>query len=377
MNKGSRRWNEINIYDYRKDSLKSRDIKRIFGGNKLYWDERKRDETHLEKNMSKKIEGPVSIVFNRIINTEEDQIDLSNAEIDLIRRFFLLTLTRLPIKPTPEKGWEKNFELHWKQFTPSQREIITRDQMANIYPNLTFKLQSNDSGKIGILDDIDIIINNDFKDIIKHPECSVNLARKFRPVEIADIGIWKCGDNDDFMISDTYLTNEGDRLIKDYDSAIMQNHLYLFNLYEKYKHDQDLAKIIENRLKDQEIFHENIWFMPISPKHMIVLINPFYRGIFGELCTIATDYEVFRWIPELYLRQVSTRDESSNIFEIQQVDIFVTRYINTLIMDRVQNFFGFKNIDGIRGSVELYQEMVNNQFGIKNYEKLHNRFKKE
>ena len=375
--KGKRDWREITIYNYRNNSITTKDIKRIFGAKKFFWDQREQDKTVVEKEMNHKIEQDVSILFKKIIHCEEDFIELSRKEIDLIRKFFLLTLIRLPSKPTKEKGWEKHFENFWNRFSNIEIEKIVGKTLTKIYPDREFKLQAKQKGNNAILDDIKIILNNEFQNIIENENCSVNLARKFIHAEISDIGIWKAGDQDDFIISDTYLTNEGDHLLKDYDHAIMKNSLYLKELIERYEHDEELVNRIQKRLDYQEIFHENIWFMPISPKHVIVFVNPLYRDMMTDFSTIAIDYDYFQWIPNLYLRPVSTRDTASNNYEIQNIDKFVTRYINTLIMDRVKVFFGFKDVNKIISSVELYQSFYRMQFGIMNYEKLLKRLKEE
>ncbi|UAL08368.1 MAG: DUF4238 domain-containing protein [Candidatus Methanogranum gryphiswaldense] len=364
----------IEIYNYRTNELNKYQTNKIFGEDHLYWDENNKDKTEIEKRLNTRIEQAFLPIANKINQSKTNTISLSAYEIDEIKRFFLSEFIRVPSKEIDEVGWERNLKPYVDELTPHNLEDISNRHLQFTYPDKSFKCTSELDEKKQILYDLKVIINNKFKKILDDKNCSVSLATKYRAAEIADVGIWKCDWDNEFILTDSYLISEWDQLT-DCEPPITRNGKFLLDLIKKYDGYREIQKRYLKLYIDHGYFPELVWFLPISPKIIIVLINPIFKELYnGNLKNYNKEYYHYSMIDANYFQSIVEREQTSKIIEIQQLNSVSSKYINSLMLDRIQNYFGFKNSYMIVKSIKLYNNAMKPTF---NYEPLIEKLEKE
>lgn len=356
-NKG--RSKSICIYNLKENIILKRNTKKIFGEQKLYWDERELDSAKIEKELNEKVEQFALPVINKIVNCNDDFIDLSVSESDEIRRFFLTQYMRLP-----ERDYKKGWEIKLEPFLNNPKSMLNDSLDMNlqfIFPGRQFKNSNVNDERMKMLDDLKIILKNDYRGIIDDHDCSKWLASMYHFTTIADIGIWRRSSNDEFIITDTYLTCECDHLVDNVEvfpnefMPFKRNSIFLFDVFDEHKENEKMHRTMVRLLMNSVTFSDNVWFMVLSPDIIIVLVSPLFRDFYvGSLVPYYGKHDPCNVIPELYLWPVATRNKESTIYEIQTIDSIICRYINSLMLDRLHSFFGFRDLSKIVKSVKQY-----------------------
>ena len=344
----------------------------------MYWDETKENKIKIELELGDKIESSIANFFTDKIYKCDCELSLSRNELQNIKKFVLTQLMR-----TLDNSYD-----YWygnKDIYENGCQLIYKIGRQKKYKDF-----STFTEKQAMLHELQVILDNDFEDIFEHEDSTPNLCKFWSLMNSGYLGFWRADEQNDFIITDTYLVNESDRLVrKNVPKAIpmFTKQAFLAEVIEKYAEDEEVVKSAEyNRviqlLYNQVNFHENVWFFPITNSLMIVLINPFFKEVEQNRLlndSLKTLYEVgynskipikhFEFNNAYYENQekISRKyneagfkfadyysEKDRYIYAIQKLDGETVQYINTLMLDSVTKEFGFKDKSKIINSVKSY-----------------------
>lgn len=378
---GDKKINKVWRYNIKSNKMFYNKINNCFGKNYLYWNEKEKDKVKLEKDLNTKLESGISQLFASKIYDKENTIELSRFELREIKRYILVQLIRIP---------DEHYD-YW--FGNKDKQDFWADFLKRIGRKKEFKDLSHLSQKEAMLHELTIIVNTPFEDIIEHVDCTPRLAKFIILFNSAYLGFWQADSKIDFIITDTYLVNERDSYVpyktKMGSLPVFSKQRIVLSLLDKYK-DRYNKGDIDNEFADLMglnttliNFHENVWFFPISNSLMIVLINPFYKNLllnklFKENMNLISELGIKTNIPLKYLssnicyytRQdeiyeklqknelinvMDYYDESDKyIYTIHHLDEITNKYVNVLMLDRVNICFGFKNKSKLLKNIQFY-----------------------
>ena len=117
----------------------------------------------------------------------------------------------------------------------------------------------------------------------------------------------------------------------------------------------------------QQTFHENFYMFSISKTRMLVIINPFFRLFDKAEKMKRPDIWPSKISEELYAKNKAPRlaklngkpvysDTDLFKYKVQKMSLEDFRWVNMLMLDRVQNILGFSDIEKIADSVCDYKE---------------------
>lgn len=158
---------------------------------------------------------------------------------------------------------------------------------------------------------------------------------------------------------------------------------YLLKAIQKSKRVMD-KNIYFNLLNAQLNFHENFYMFSISKNRMIVVINPFFRLYSNEMKLPKPDI----WPTEICDKTLYAKNRAQQLpmafgkpvlndndkfwYKVQPMEFDDVVWVNMLMLDRIDTYLGFANMENIADSVfnyiDYYKEK--NLVAPKNYEPL-------
>jgi hypothetical protein len=214
-----------------------------------------------------------------------------------------------------------------------------------------------------------VLESNSRKELINNPEATNAAVRWWIIYEGSYLAIWDCNKTGEkFLITDEGMTSEHEKF----------NHICGG---DKQKKGYLIRKINDNVniemylpiLLSQDFMHENFYLFSVSATRMLALINPFYRLYdknSGEISnalekpdiwpTKISDTKMFKKNRVKYEtgeNPINHKENDEFIYEIINIDLQNTIYINCLMMDRISEIVGFSNIQDIIRSIRVYNSI--------------------
>ena len=345
-----RRYNteKLTVYDVKTGEVHSdMDLNKIFAEQNLYGEE-------VEKLLAKKIESPFAQILNQKILPAEvgSEVELIRKDINLIKKFLLIEQARVFFE-------DKAQYYKFSQMVAKQQSEIFK------YPFKEKEIK-NETIKDHWLRTLRVIIEcEELAKIHKHELCTYDAYYWAQIYDSGYLAIWDCTDTDEeFIVTDIGMTSEreigappGIEICKKFYISKMLNVEKDHNRKERYK----------KLLYYQQAFHENFYMFSISKTRMLVIINPFFR-LFSKVEKMPEPDIWPTWISrKLYINEnmplltqlnEELENKESDVFKynVQRMSLEDLRWVNVLMLDRVQNLLGFSDIKKIANSVREYKD---------------------
>lgn len=355
---------KICLYDIKTGELKENvKLERAYAEQGFYSDE-------IEDKLNIKLESQFSqLLVNKILKSD-DVIELSRAELRLIKKFLLISIIR-------SMGNEQ-FMQHEKRFYDNLTALFLKQGLSKdeaeqaaarpfqevVIPNETpfdYWMRT-----------IDVILDSDGsqEEIMKHPNKTYPAFRWAGVINAGYLAFWDSHyKRDEFVITDIGMTSENEKGWNGITVHNTKKTQFLIDLLITEKHEMMRQEIFK-QLSFVKSFHENFQMFPISAKRMIVEISPFYKfryvhknkfpmpklddltGLKNENLYVPNEnkyvYPQTGIVPKYH-------DDDRYIYRIKQLSKDETRYCNALFLDRINTTLGFSSLDKVIGSLVRYK----------------------
>ena len=345
-----RRYNteKLTIYNVKTGEVhKDKQLTEIFAEQDLYGEE-------LEKLLAKRVESPFAqILTQKILPAAiNGEIELSRKELNIIKKFLLVEQMRV----FTEEG-EKYY----------QADQRVADQQSKIfkYPFKEADIE-NETVKERWLRNLRVIVEcSDLNHIQDHELCTYDVYRWAQIYNSGYLAIWDCSETkEDFIVTDMGMTSE--RELYAPPGLEVDKKFYLI---EKSKTEKDphRRKLYEELLFAQFNFHENFYMFSISKNRMIVIINPFFRLYDKaekmpkpDIWPTEIDKSLYaknraQILPTAFGKRIF-RDSDLFWYRVLPMSLEDLRWVNMLMLDRIDTIVGFSDIEKIVDSVCDYKD---------------------
>ncbi len=349
-----RRYNteKLTIYNVKTGEVhKDKQLNEIFAEQNLYGEE-------LEKLLAKRVESPFAQILTRKILPAEtnSEIELTRKELNIIKKFLLIEQMRVFI----EEG---------EKFYQAEQRVADEQSKILQYPFKELVIE-NETVKERWLRNLRVITEcSDLNHIQEHKLCTYDVFRWAQIYNSGYLAIWDCSETDeDFIVTDIGMTSE--RELYAPPGLELDKKLYLSKQLETEK-DAHRHRVYSDLLYAQLNFHENFYMFSISKNRMIVIINPFFR--LYDKAEKMPEPDIWPTVIErsLYSKnraQVLPTAFGKRIFKdsdlfwyrVLPMSLKDLRWINMLMLDRIDTLVGFSDIEKIADSVCDYKEFYDN-----------------
>ena len=343
---------KLTIYNVKTGEVhKDKQLTEIFAEQDLYGEE-------LEKLLAKKIESPFAQILNQKLLSAEvgSEVELTRKELNIIKKFLLVEQTRIFMA-------DKEFYHIFSQMVAKRQSEIYK------YP-FKEKVIDNETVKEYWLRTLRVIIEcEELRKIERHELCT-NEAYYWSQIYASGyLAIWDCTNTEEeFIVTDVGMTSE--REVGAPPGIEIDKKFYLEKMW---KNEKDLQRkhTYLNLWYAQQSFHENFYMFSISKNRMLVIINPFFR-LFDKAEKMP---EPDIW-PTMISRELYTKNKAPVLatlngepvysendlfkYKVQRMSLKDFRWVNILMLDRVQHTLGFSDIAKIADSVCDYKEFYDN-----------------
>lgn len=352
-----RRYNteKLTTYDVKTGKVRNNmKLDKIYAEQDLYGEE-------VEKLLFKKIESRFgSILDQKIIPAKVgSEIVLTRKELDIIKKFLLVEQMRI-------FQADKEYQYIYSQTVAKQQSEIYK------YP-FNEKVVENETVKARWLRTLQVIIEcEELRTVEKHELCT-NEAYYWAQIYASGyLAVWDCTDTDEeFIVTDAGMTSE--REVGAPAGIEIEKKAYLEKMWMEEKDPQKKALYLK-LLYEQQSFHENFYMFSLSKTRMIVIINPFFR-LFDKAENMP---EPDIW-PTMLSRELYAKNKAPVLskfkgkpvysptdlfkYRVQSMSLEDFRWVNILMLDRVQKLLGFSDIEKIADSVCDYKEFYDEVLG--------------
>ncbi len=349
-----RRYNteKLTIYNVKTGEVhKDKQLNEIFAEQNLYGEE-------LEKLLAKRVESPFAqILTQKILPAETNsEIELTRKELNIIKKFLLIEQMRVFI----EEG---------EKFYQAEQRVADEQSKILQYPFKELVIE-NETVKERWLRNLRVITEcSDLNHIQEHKLCTYDVFRWAQIYNSGYLAIWDCSETDEnFIVTDIGMTSE--RELYAPPGLELDKKLYLSKQLETEK-DAHRHRVYSDLLYAQLNFHENFYMFSISKNRMIVIINPFFR--LYDKAEKMPEPDIWPTVIErsLYSKnraQVLPTAFGKRIFKdsdlfwyrVLPMSLKDLRWINMLMLDRIDTLVGFSDIEKIADSVCDYKEFYDN-----------------
>ena len=332
--------------------------------------------SEVEEKLNKRIESQFGNLFSNKILNAEGTIELKREELNLIKKFLLISTIRSmgneEFMQTERKFYD-NLKDHWTKYGKekglSEEEIKARP----IEPPFQEKIIEGETPFEYWMRTLNVILdsNGTPEDILKHPDKTYPAHRWAEVINNGYVAFWDSEYvHDEYVITDVGMTSENE---KGWNGITVHNIKKTNFLNEVFEKEKDLQKKMEifRYMNLHQNFSENFMMFPISAKRMIVEIDPFYKfRIFAkdhynmpnlEYLTELVNEKLFYPNSNKYvLKQdgISPKYHPDDlyIYEIKKLTRKETRYCNVLFLDRINTWVGFTSLNKAVGSIFAYKK---------------------
>ena len=394
----------LSLYNFKSAELEGkRNVGNIFAEEQFYPDE-------IEAKLNVKIEDDFAKLFNGKLINSENEINLSDKERLLIKKFILIVVIRSGKQDnliSQEKDYYRYDESKIRNILEPTGRIATDDVIKNIKDNWDVPFEEIVVENETLIDywnrTLDVILDSDGSpNSIKDQKMKTHMAYRWSLVINAGyLAFWDADSvNDEFVVTDVGMTSENE---KGWNGVTVHNGVKLNTLItalDKLNNVDSCSNVkgellevlkqnISNQIDFAKNFPENFQMFSISSRRMIVLISPYFKyadsfgtiGIsnFPKLSDLScfTNENLFMPNKTVY-KAVQTSNEiirdpkDEYIYEIKKLKKDEIRYCNALFLDRIENFVGFSNFNKVVGSLLTYKKLNKPPFSPRNdYSKLY------
>lgn len=363
---------KIDIFNIKSNEFKEKvKLEKAFVEKNFYSNE-------IEEKLNKEVESSFAKLFNGKLKLEQKNIILSLSELQLIKKFLLISTLRAYDVSESLINKERTFydrkrEIYEKELNNNKLTKEQKDKIINNIVPFKEKIIENETPFDYWMRSLRVILDTDGTpfEIYKHPDKTYFAFRWAMIINSGYLAFWDANDRDEFVVTDMGMTSENE---KGWDGILNHNikkRKFLLDLFDDSKTDIERETIMHyiNVLGD---FHENFMMFPISGKRMIVEICPFYK--FRELykvyykmpslseLTILENEKLFspndaKYVNGNYIGQELKRNKNDEyIYEIKRLNAKETRYCNALFLDRINTFVGFSSLNNVAASFFDYKK---------------------
>lgn len=326
----------------------------------------------IEDKLNLKLESQFSqLLLHKILNSE-NSIELSRAELKLVKKFLLMSVIRSmgneEFMQKEKRFYDDLTDMFIKQGLPKEEAI-----KATVKPFEEIEIP-NETPFDYWMRTIDAILDTDGspEEILKHPNKTYPAHRWSMVINAGYLAFWDSEyKRDEFVITDIGMTSENE---KGWNGVTIHNTKktnFLMDLFQVEKNEKIKLEIYK-QINFITSFHENFQMFPISAKRMIVEIAPFYKFRYAyqnlypvpklaDLTELANE-KLYKPNEVSYVYEQTDvfpkyHDDDKYIYEIKQLSREETRYCNALFLDRINSTLGFSSLQKIVGSLLLYRKL--------------------
>ncbi len=367
-----RRYKErLSVYNIRTGELKENNkLEDIFSEQKLY-------DEDIEIKLGQNVESPfANILTQKILKAEVgEDIELTRKELNIIKKFLLTEQMRVFINEGKYSALEK---------------YLTAIQAASgrKYP-FEEKVVENETVETRWQRNLRVIVEcSDITHIHEHELCTYEIYRWAQIYNSGYLAVWdSTSSEEDFIVSDIGMTSEVEPSFVKVGLEVEKKN-YLLKAMQKTNKVSEL-ELYNGLLKVQLDFHENFYMFSISKNRMIVVINPFFR-LYSDK-QYAEEVKVPKpdiWPTEISDRALYAKNRSQQLsiafgkpvlndndkfwYKVQPMEFDDVVWVNMLMLDRIDTYMGFADIENIADSVFNYVDYhkLKKLVAPKNYEPL-------
>lgn len=367
-----RRYKErLSVYNIRTGELKENNkLEDIFSEQKLY-------DEDIEIKLGQNVESPfANILTQKILKAEVgEEIELTRKELNIIKKFLLTEQMRVFINEGKYSALEK---------------YLTAIQAASgrKYP-FEEKVVENETVETRWQRNLRVIVEcSDITHIHEHELCTYEIYRWAQIYNSGYLAVWdSTSSEEDFIVSDIGMTSEVEPSFVKVGLEVEKKN-YLLKAMQKTNKVSEL-ELYNGLLKVQLDFHENFYMFSISKNRMVVVINPFFR-LYSDK-QYAEEVKVPKpdiWPTEISDRALYAKNRSQQLsiafgkpvlndndkfwYKVQPMEFDDVVWVNMLMLDRIDTYMGFADIENIADSVFNYVDYHKQKKLVapKNYEPL-------
>ena len=388
----------------------------------------------VEENLNKKIESQFGDLFNNKILKADSSIELSRDELWIIKKFLFISIVRSYHSEKSRKS-SKNLQKHRNNIHKNQSELSRMNILNEIQFIHNLKMdaeeQTNNEARNSILKSIkeheknlslvqsyydkyaelmeeasqyelpfketeiegetpfehwmrtlNVILdtNGTPEEIYNHPNRTYEAFFWAEIIKGSQIAFWDSEYvHDEFVITDMGMTSENEKGWDQITAMNIRKISFMESVIEsaiekgKTERNGNLFLHIFNAQYWMDHFTENFMMFPISPKRMIVHLNPFfkfraeYKNIYkrpvpdlDEITEIPNE-ELFSPNKVKYINQPNSlgqpifHPDDRYIYDIKKLTSKETIYCNELFLDRIHQWVGFSSLDKALKSIFAYK----------------------
>lgn len=344
-----RRYNDrLSTYNVKTGELSENNkLENIFSEQNLY-------DEDIEIMLGQKVESPfANILVQKILKTEVgEEIELSRKELNLIKKFLLAEQMRVFIN----EGKYSALEKYLTSFQKVAGVKYPFEEKAIEHETIETRWQRN----------LRVIIEcSDLMHIHEHELCTYEIYRWAQIYNSGYIAVWdSTSSGEDFIVSDIGMTSEVEPSFVKIGLEVEKRD-YLLKAVQKTGKASD-KDIYFGILNAQLNFHENFYMFSISKNRMIVVINPFFRLYSKEtklpkpdvwpteiLDKTLYDKNRAQQLPVIFGKPV-LNDNDKFWYKVHPMEFDDVIWVNMLMLDRIDTYMGFANMENIADSVFNY-----------------------
>lgn len=344
-----RRYNDrLSTYNVKTGGLSENNkLENIFSEQNLYNED-------IEIMLGQKVESPfANILVRKILKTEVgEEIELSRKELNIIKKFLLIEQMRVFIN----EGKYSALEKYLTSFQKVAGVKYPFEEKAIEHETIETRWQRN----------LRVIIEcYDLMHIHEHELCTYEIYRWAQIYNSGYIAVWdSTSSGEDFIVSDIGMTSEVEPSFVKIGLEVEKRD-YLLKAIQKTGKSSD-KDIYFGLLNAQLNFHENFYMFSISKNRMIVVINPFFRLYSNETKLPKPDV----WPTEISDETLYAKNRSQQLpvifgkpilndndkfwYKVQPMELDDVVWVNMLMLDRIDTYLGFANMENIADSVFNY-----------------------
>lgn len=279
------------------------------------------NDKELEQSINKNIETPMNSIRNKIANSNDEFVTLSNNEILTIKKYCLMQIYRNPINISHVENMCEDTDYigkTQKHETESNLDYLKREMLYICENDLR---NENEFNLMGVKYQTDSVLNS-----------SIMIFRTPYEFVINDLG---------YACEMTYVNIKTEL-------AIAQATGIEKYMYEKYHINNFDSYLKELEMNNYNIKYELCTILPISYNTAIIFLNKAWNHYTPERAI----YPIFSSrIVNKYIASAKKATTEYSIIKITEKD---TLNINFLLMDTAQKILGFKTAEFMIKSIDHY-----------------------
>lgn len=344
-----RRYNDrLSTYNVKTGELSENNkLENIFSEQNLY-------DEDIEIKLGHNVESPFAYILTQKILEAEvgDEIELSRKELNIIKKFLLAEQMRVFIN----EGKYSALEKYLTSFQKVAGVKYPFEEKSIEHETIETRWQRN----------LRVIIEcSDLMHIHEHELCTYEIYRWAQIYNSGYIAVWdSTSSGEDFIVSDIGMTSEVEPSFVKIGLEVEKRD-YLLKAVQKTGRESE-KDIYFSLLNAQLNFHENFYMFSISKNRMIVVINPFFRlysketklpkpDVWPTEISDKTLYDKNRsqQLPVIFGKPV-LNDNDKFWYKVHPMEFDDVVWVNMLMLDRIDTYMGFANMENIADSVFNY-----------------------